>query len=157
MKLHTFLIVGFALSVTACTDGDRPAPEQADEMQTTAPAAEPAAAEVPAAEVPAPEKDSLVSDAFMKHMHAHAEQLDSVNFALADDDFDGAMTPAYWLSRHEDVSGIPADQQQYMDGMHATALAVENAPDLETARAAAEQITEQCQGCHLAAGVGSAE
>jgi len=157
MKLHTFLIIGFALSVTACTDGDRSEPEQTDEMQTTAPAAEPAAAEVPAAEVPAAEKDSFVSEAFMKHMHAHAEELDSLNFALADGDFDAAMTPAYWLSRHEDVSGIPADQQQYMDGMRATALAVENAPDLETARAAAEQITEQCQGCHVAAGVGSAE
>jgi len=152
MKLHMFLIVGFALSVTACADGDQPAPEPADETQTTAPAAEPVAAEVPAAE-----NDDLPISAFMEHMHLHAEQLDSLNFALADDDFNGAMTPAYWLSRHEDIGDIREDWQPYLDGMRTTSLAVENAPDLETARAAAEQITEHCQGCHAAAGLGSAE
>jgi mono/diheme cytochrome c family protein len=37
--------------------------------------------------------------------------------------------------------------------MREASLDVEKSTDLESARAAAERITEQCQGCHTAAGV----
>jgi hypothetical protein len=92
-------------------------------------------------------------EAFLQHMHEHAEQLDDLNFALADDELEKAKVPAYWLSRHEEVGDIPADWQQYVVGMREAASAVEVAPDLVTARAAAEGITRQCQGCHATAGV----
>ena len=86
-------------------------------------------------------------------MHAHAEQLDNLNFALADDDLEGAMTAAYWLSGHQEVSGLEEEWQPYLTGMRKAAQDVEEATDLEAARAAAERINEQCQGCHAAAGV----
>jgi len=76
-------------------------------------------------------------------------------FALADDDLVGAMTPAFWLSRHDGVEGIPVEWQQYVTGMRQAASAVEAANDLETARVAAERISDQCQACHNAAGVNS--
>ena len=60
---------------------------------------------------------------------------------------------AYWLSRHETVNGIPADRQPYVVGMREAARNVEEATDLMAARAAAEGITQQCQGCHVASGV----
>ena len=99
------------------------------------------------------EKESWKTDAFIQHMHLHANQIDKLNLALAEGDFDGAMTPAYWLSRHDEVDGIPADLQKYIKGMRAAASDVESASDFDTARAAAEQITVQCQGCHSAADV----
>lgn len=148
MKLHVLLIVGFALIVTGCEKKEQAAPEPADQAQTTAPAAEPMAAEDPAAE-----KEGFHNHEFLEHMHAHADQIDRINDALADDDLDAAMTPAFWLSRHDSVSGVPADWQQYIVGMREAARAVESAADLETARAASKRIIEQCQGCHAAAGI----
>jgi len=147
LKLHVLLILGFALSATGC-EGVQAAPQQADEAQTTAPAAEPMAAEDPAAE-----EETFRNDAFLKHMHAHADYIDVVNIALADDDLDAVMTPAYWLSHHDTASGVPADWQPYLVGMREEARALESATDLETARAASKRITEQCQGCHAAAGI----
>jgi mono/diheme cytochrome c family protein len=61
--------------------------------------------------------------------------------------------PAYWLSRHDTVTGIPPQWQPFVVGMREAAAAVGDAPDLDTARAAAERITGQCQACHAAAGV----
>jgi hypothetical protein len=90
---------------------------------------------------------------FIDHMHAHAEQLDNLNFALADNDLPGALTAAYWLSGHQEVSGIREEWRPYLNGMREEAKAIEEAKDIETARAAAERINEQCQGCHTAAGV----
>ena len=148
MKLHVLLIIGFALSVTGCGKKDQAAPEPADEAQTTAPAAEPMAAEDPATE-----KKSYQYDGFLEHMHTHADQIDSINIALADGDLDAVRKPAAWLSRHDPVSGIPADWQPYLAGMREAARAVESAPDIETATAASILITEQCQGCHAAAGI----
>lgn len=91
---------------------------------------------------------------FIKHMHQHAEKLDDLMFALADGDLERAATPAYWLSQHETVDGIPEEWQHYVINMRNAAYEVETAGELETARAAAEQITVQCQECHAAAGVG---
>lgn len=90
---------------------------------------------------------------FLAHMHRHAEYLDALNMALAEGDFDAAMTPAYWLSRHDEVDGLPTAWQPYLESVREAAHNVENSVDLESARAAAEPITLQCQGCHTAAGV----
>ena len=72
---------------------------------------------------------------------------------LADGDLEGAMTPAYWLSQHDALEGIPEDLQSYVTGIRAAASSVEEASDLETARAEAQRITEECQGCHDATGI----
>jgi cytochrome c5 len=146
MKSHSLLLLGLALCVTGCSEKEAPAPE---------PAAEPAPpATVPAAaETAAVEAQNERGDDFIDHMHAHAEQLDNLNFALADDDLEGAMTAAYWLSGHQEVGGLKDKWRPFLDGMRQAAQAVEEAADLETARAAAERINENCQGCHDAAGV----
>ncbi len=146
MKSHSLLVLALALGVTGCAEKEAPAPEPAPEPAPQA--AAPAAVEAPAAE-----EQSARGDAFIDHMHAHAEQLDNLNFALADDDLDGAMTAAYWLSGHQEVSGLKEEWRPYLEGMRKAARAVEEAGDLETARAAAERINENCQGCHKAAGV----
>ncbi len=136
MKLRTLLIIGLAMSMTACTREDQAAPETADET-LSAPAT----------------VDEQPDSAFLEHMHRHAEYLDALNMALAEGDFDAAMTPAYWLSRHDEVDGIPADWRPYLESVREAARNVEYSADLDSARAAAEPITAQCQGCHTAAGV----
>ena len=140
MRVHAFLLTAFSLCLAACSKQEPAEPEQ--------PAADQAAA-VEEVAAPAPEFDQ----AFIDHMHAHAEQLDELMFALADDDLEGAMTPAFWLSRHDAVEGIPEEWLQYVTGMREAAAEVEAADDLETAKAAAENISNQCQACHTAAGV----
>ncbi len=92
-------------------------------------------------------------EAFINHMHEHAEKLDDLMFALADDDLEGARTPAYWLSQHDPVNEVPEEWQNYITGMRNAAYEVETADDLDIARAAAEDVSEQCQACHAAAGV----
>lgn len=152
MKLYLLLIAGIAFSVMGCAEKEQAVPEDANETQLSTPAAE-AMAEDESAEAPAAEKKSWESDSFLEHMHTHAEQLDRINFALDDGDLEAAMTPAFWLSRHEAVSGIPAEWQPFLAGMREAASAVENAPDIATAQAAAGRITQQCQACHAASGV----
>ena len=51
------------------------------------------------------------------------------------------------------VGGIPVEWQDHIVSMRKAALEVGAATDLESARAAAERISESCQGCHTAAGV----
>jgi|GEM_PF-1345475 len=142
MKLHVLLIIGFTLSVTGCEKKEQAAPEQADEAQTIAPAAEPMV-----------EKKSYEYEGFLSHMHTHADQIDEINMALADGDLDAAKGPAAWLSRHEQVSGIPPAWQPHLNGMRDAARDVEDAPDLEAAHTASLRITRQCQACHAAAGI----
>lgn len=151
MKLHTLWVIGFAAVIVGCAEKEQAAPEQGSEMEPAAPAV----AEAPAAEPEATtaENEDWRKSAFLDHMHAHAEQLDDLNYALDDDDLERAMTPAYWLSRHEMVSGIPADLQPIVERMREAARAVEEAEDLVAARAAAKQIGVECQGCHAAVGV----
>ena len=137
MRFHALWITAMALGLASC----------GEPQQTESPAAPAAAA--PEAAAPTAEVDQ----AFIDHMHAHAEQLDELMFALADDDLDGAMTPAYWLSSHDSVEGIPDVWQQHVTGMRVAAAEVGKAEDLETAKAAAERISGHCQACHAAAGV----
>lgn len=147
MKSHAFWITAIALCLAACGEQQQAEPQPPESSDVTEPAAEPEMAE--AATAPA----AAVDQAFIDHMHAHAEQLDELMFALADDDLEGAMTPAFWLSRHDTVEGIPEEWQGHVAGMREAALAVGRANDLETARAAAEEISANCQACHSAAGV----
>ena len=142
MKLQSLLIFGLALCVTACAEKKESAPE---------PAAEPTPE--PQAAPPAPIEQSSRDEAFIDHMHAHAEQLDNLNFALADDDLPGALTAAYWLSGHQEVTGIQEEWRPFLEGMREAAQAIEEANDIDEARVAAERINENCQGCHDAAGV----
>jgi len=148
MKPRSLLILGLALCVTGCAEKKAPEPEPANE-----PAPEPKAATPAPAEAPAAEESGGRGEDFIDHMHAHAEQLDNLNFALADDDLEGAMTAAYWLSGHQEVSGLKEEWRPFLEGMREAAQAVEEAPDLEAARIASERINENCQGCHEAAGV----
>ena len=142
MKLQSLLIFGLALCLTACAEKKESAPE---------PAAEPTPE--PQAAPPAPIEQSSRDEAFIDHMHAHAEQLDNLNFALADDDLPGALTAAYWLSGHQEVAGIREEWRPFLEGMREAAQAIEEANDIDEARVAAERINENCQGCHDAAGV----
>ena len=137
MTLRMFLIGVFALCMLACARDEVPAPVDVE----------------PAAETIAEEIQPWKDTAFIQHMHLHANQIDKLNMALAEGDFDGAMTPAYWLSRHDEIDGIPPELQQYVEGMRDAARDVEASTDFDSARTAAERITVECQGCHAAADV----
>ena len=141
MKLHTLLILGFAVSMMACAEKEQAAPEPVEEAQ------------VPTAEATPAVTEEWQNDGLLSHMHRHADRLDDLNIALAEGNLEAAITPAEWLSRHTEVSGVPSDWQLYLDGMREAALAVKDAADIEAARVAAERITEQCQGCHTNAGI----
>lgn len=134
MKFHLLLVFGLAAGIAGCAASDN-----------IEPAAESKAA-------PAQTKDWQHSD-FIDHMHAHADYLDELNYALDDGDLERAKIPAFWLSRHKEVGGLPKDLQPYLTGMRKAARAVEQANDLDTARAAAKQIGAECRACHTAAGV----
>lgn len=141
MRITALFTITLVMSLAACSKQEPAAPEQPASEETAAPA-EQAAPEVTEAR-----------QAFIDHMHMHAEQLDDLMFALADGDLEGARTPAYWLSRHDAVDGLSEDLQIFVTNMREAAFTVEEASDLETARAAAEKISAECQGCHDAAGV----
>jgi hypothetical protein len=146
MKLHALIILALAMSVASCARKEESAPEPAADVP------EPVV-EAPAADASADPQIEFGDQAFLKHMHAHADQIDDVNFALADGDLEAVMTPAYWLGRHESVDGVPEEWQPFVTGMRDGAKALEAATDLESARVAAANVTAQCQGCHAAAGI----
>ena len=148
MRVHTLWITALALCLAACSKQEPAEPQAPENDQAAAPAAE--APEAPVTE-------AGFDEAFVKHMHQHAEKLDDLMFALADGDLEGAATPAYWLSQHETVDGVPEEWQDFIIAMRNAAYEVETATDIETARTAATQISVQCQGCHTAAGVTALE
>lgn len=148
MTIRALWILVLAAALAACAEKEAPAPEAAE--PEAMPATEPVAEQAPA-EAPAPTAD--VNAAFIAHMHQHAEQLDTLNFALADGDLAAAQGAAYWLSRHDTVEGIPTEWAGFIVGMRQAAIEVEAAADIDAARAAAEGISTQCQGCHTAAGI----
>ena len=150
MRLHLLLVIGLVAGIVGCTENEQAAPGQGSEMEP----ATPAVTEVPAVE---PEASAAQSkdwrdSAFMDHMHVHAEQLDDLNFALADGDLEAAGMPAYWLSRHKTVGGLPSELQPFVTRMREAARVVEEADDLVVASAGAQDISAQCQGCHAAVG-----
>ena len=141
MNVHTLWIAAIALCLAACGRQEPAEPQAPETDQAAAPVME---------EVQEP---AALDDAFIKHMHEHASKLDDLMFALEDGDLAGAATPAYWLSQHDTVEGVPEELRDYLTGMRNAAYDVEKAEDLETARAAAKEISAQCQACHTAAGV----
>ncbi len=165
MKLQMLLIVGFAVGIVGCAEKEQAEPQQDTDVsaqqesaveETTA-----AVTEAPAVEE-APEDrpdttfaqiESWRTADLLDHMHAHAEHLDDLNFALDDGNLERATTSAYWLSRHDKVKGLPEEFQPFVDRMRDAARAVEAADDLDAARTAAQQIGTECQGCHTATGV----
>ena len=152
MKTRVFWTFALAACLIGC--GEQPPAEEAP----VAPAAEePAAVVEQAPAEPAPVESEAVEPVFdqefLDHMHAHAERVDELMYALDDGDLDGAKAAAYWLSRHRTVEGIPDDWMMYVNSMREAAARVEGAVDLDSARLAAEAISPQCQGCHAAAGI----
>jgi hypothetical protein len=152
MKTRMFWTFALASCLIAC--GKQP---PADEAPVEPAAEEPVVAAEPAPAEPVPVESAADEPAFdqefLDHMHAHAERVDELMYALDDGDLDGAKAAAYWLSRHKTVEGIPDEWQMYVNSMREAASRVEGAVDLDSARMAAEAISPQCQGCHAAAGI----
>ena len=143
MNSRVILMVGLVLCVMGCAEKEQVNSEPADAASKT----------TPEAVAPATANESGRDASFLAHMHHHAEKFDELNFALADDNLEAAVIPARWLSRHDTVDDLPSDLMPYLYAMRTEADVVENATDLETARAAAERINTQCQGCHATAGI----
>ena len=157
MRLHMLLLFSLAAGMVGCAEKEQATSQPETEMES----AEPAASEAPAVEeATADEPDTTFATIaewrnadLLDHMHAHAEQLDDLNYALDDGNLERAMTSAYWLSRHDTVKGLPEELQPIVDRMREAARAVEAAEDLSAARAAAQRIGAECQACHTAAEV----
>ena len=152
MKLHTLFVIGLTMALAACGQKEQAA-APADEVEAPAAAEAPAEIEVPAAEASDVEKDQMGTAAFIEHMHHHASQLGQLKAALEVGSLPAAQRPAYWLSGHDEVSGVPEEWRVYIDGMHDGAQAVDSAETIEQARAAAQQIEASCEGCHVSAGI----
>lgn len=157
MNMHAALIVGLGLIVAGCADegpADSAPAEQA-EASMTGDAAMPATGGETEAAALAPWEadDSWRNAGFMQHMHLHADRLDEVNFALADDDLEAAMEPAEWLATHETYEDIQTEWLEYVYRMRSEAEDLVAATDLATARAAAKRINDQCQACHTFLGI----
>lgn len=156
MKLHTLFVIGLTIGLTACAKEEQvaaPAEEVDAPAAAEAPAAEAPAAETPAADASTVEKDQMGSAAFIEHMHHHASQLGQLKAAVEVGSLPAAQRPAYWLSGHEEVSGVPEGWLVYVKGMREGAQAVDNAESIEQAKAAVQQIEASCNGCHVSAGI----
>ncbi len=165
MKLHVLLLIALATGIAACAEKEQVAAPAESETDTTEAASEAVTdTETIVDEVTddetTDEADATFADiqdwrdaALLDHMHAHAEHLDDLNYALDDGNLERASTSAYWLSRHESIAGLPEYLQPFVVGMRDAARVVEDAADIETARAAAKGIGEACQACHDAADV----
>jgi hypothetical protein len=144
MKSRIFWLFVFAPCLVAC--GEQPPAEEAPAADEPTVAAEPADVEPKSAK-------PVFGQEFLDHMHAHAERVDELMYALDDDNLDEAKAAASWLSQHKTVEGIPEDWLMYVTNMREAASRVERSVDLDSARIAAESISPQCQGCHAAAGI----
>jgi len=143
MKLHMIMALGLVLAATSCAEKEQAAPETADQAPTTPPAA---ATNAPGTEI-------WQNESFREHMHLHAQNLDDLNFALADGDLDSAKVSASWLESHDTDADVQSEWLPHLYRMRAEAAVIRTAPDLATARVAAERLSMQCQECHLAVGI----
>ena len=160
MKSHTLLLIALAAALAACGEKEQAASPTESEMEAPATAESPEAVEDEMADDVEREADTTLAEvqewrneALLDHMHAHAEQLDDLNFALDDGDLFRAATSAYWLSRRDVIEGLPDELKPHFAGMRNAAREVEVAEDVETAKAAAKRVGEACQACHDAADV----
>jgi len=140
MSIRMILVAAFVLGVTGCAEKEQVSSEPSDEAPATEAVANAGS-------------ETWQNASFLRHMHRHASKLDDLNYALADGDLEAAMTPAFWLSRHDTYTDVQSDWLPYLYKMRTEAEAVETATDLATARAAAARINEQCQACHIAVGI----
>lgn len=140
--MRTQLLWGFAAALCLAACGKEAPVEEAT--------AEPSADQAPAVADPAPARPEF-DQAFIDHMHVHADQMDELMFALEDGDLETASSHAAWLSRHHAEDRIPDEWLPYLEAMRESARAVENATSLGAARDAAEKISVHCQECHAAA------
>jgi len=143
MKLHMILAVGFVLTTAGCAEKEQAMPEAMDEAPMAAPDADASTAG----------SEIWQNESFRMHMHEHAEKLDELNYGLADGDLAAAKTPAQWLADHDTEMDVQSDWLPHLYRMRTEAEAVASAPDLATARAAADRISAQCQECHVAVGI----
>lgn len=151
MKLYSLLIIGLVFGLAGCAEKEKASSPQGIEDATAT--AETTAAETAEAGTPETGKEEMGTAAFVSHMHHHASQLERLNAALEAGSLAAAQRPAYWLSGHDDAIVVPDEWRVYVAGMRSGASAVSDAPDLAAARAAAKRITDNCQGCHTAAGI----
>ena len=154
MKLQMLLLIALTAGLAACAEKEQVAAPTESEMEATALEAveEEIMDEVESApDATMADVQEWRTEALLDHMHAHAEQLDDLNFALDDGDLFRASTSAYWLGRHDVIKGLPDSLQTHVVGMRDAARAVEEAADIETAKAAAKRVGEACQACHEAA------
>ncbi len=154
MNHRLLCLPALCLILTGCSGGEPPTDVSATGEAASGEAGT-AAGTSSGADRPAFEPDTglVVNEAFLTHMHAHAEMLDEINYALSDDDLESTRTPAYWLAKHHDFKDMPNEWKAHAAGMREAAAAVEAAQDLETARAAAGRIEGYCRDCHAAAGI----
>ena len=145
MNSRMFWTFALASCLVAC--GKQPPADEAPVEHAAEPAPVVSAPVEPEAVKP------VFGDEFLYHMHAHAERVDEINYALDDGNLDEAKAAAYWLAKHKTVEGIPDEWLKYVANMREAASRVEGAVDIESARVAAEAIAPQCQSCHAAAGV----
>ncbi len=145
MRIREFLTISLVFAASGCAEKNEAPPAQDD-------AAGIAATSAPAM-TPATGQAVMGSEAFIRHMHRHAAHLEGLNAALEAADLEAAKTPAYWLLRHEEVTGHPDDWQPHIEGMRDAARAVTEASEISVARAAAQRIVQGCRGCHDAAAV----
>ena len=143
MRLRTILALGLVLGVAGCADKEQASSAPAGDTAMTAPDVDSATAV----------DDVWQNESFIEHMHLHAEKLDDLNFALADEDLEAAKAAADWLASHDTDSNMQSDWMPFLYRMRTDAEAVAAAPDLASAQAAAERITVQCQECHRAVGI----
>ena len=94
MRTHAIFLGALALCASGCSEQEPAQPGDPTSAQN-----------IPAAETV--QEQPVFDEAFVEHMHEHADKLDELMFALADGNLEDAMTPAYWLSRHETVDGVP--------------------------------------------------
>lgn len=143
MKLLTALLVTSAFTLSACSENRQAAAATADER--------PGAIRMPLPE-PASAKLDAARNALIDHMHLHARQLGRLVKALQSGDLEATQTPAYWLSRHEEIREFPEEWRPHLVSMREAAKDVQWSTDIQTARAAAGRIAESCHACHAEAG-----
>ena len=137
-----FFVTGLLCALAACEPSDRTTEQPSSDT------------EAPPAMTTQPVEADIAypGGAFVRHMHLHAAQLERLYAALDAGDLEAAGAPAYWLSRHETMPSLPDSWRPYVVNMRLAAKTVEDATDLDTARAAADRLADNCRDCHEAAG-----
>lgn len=145
MKIERLVLIGVMSGLlAACADKETDAVAETDAQPPAARTAAP-----PAMPEPEPSPDR---EAFINHMHVHSIHLERINEALAAGDLEAAETPAYWLSTHDAIDGLPRGWGRHLAGIRDEAYSIQTTDDIEWARSAAGRIADNCRACHEANG-----